>query len=109
MKVNVPAQGNQGPQGPQGAHSRRSRRLEQPTAPTGPIGATGDPGSGGLIPFSTGIIISGATVVSAAPILMGIGNHTVKVIDVLDNQLVHQKQVVLLSQFPLREPFKIYK
>ncbi|SIR74234.1 hypothetical protein, partial [Paenibacillus macquariensis] len=33
------------------------------------------------IPFSTGIIISGATVVSAAPILMGFGNHTVEVID----------------------------
>jgi hypothetical protein len=32
--------------------------------------------------ISTGIIISGATVVSAAPILMGFGNHTVEVIDV---------------------------
>ncbi|MCY9669687.1 hypothetical protein M5X11_33050 [Paenibacillus alginolyticus] len=49
----------------------------------GPIGATGPAGppGGGLIPFSTGIIISGATVVSAAPILMGFGNHTVEVID----------------------------
>jgi hypothetical protein len=33
------------------------------------------------IPFSSGILISGATVVSAAPILMGFGNHTVEVID----------------------------
>jgi len=33
------------------------------------------------IQFSTGIILSGATVVSAAPILMGFGNHTVEVID----------------------------
>ncbi len=36
---------------------------------------------GGLIPFSTGIIISGATMVSAAPRLMGFGNSTVAVID----------------------------
>ncbi|WP_026691395.1 hypothetical protein [Alteribacter aurantiacus] len=36
---------------------------------------------GGLIPFSTGIILSGAAVVSAAPILMGFGNNTVEVID----------------------------
>ncbi|MBK8739065.1 MAG: hypothetical protein IPM02_05700 [Betaproteobacteria bacterium] len=34
-----------------------------------------------LIPFSTGIILSGATVVSAAPVLMGFGSHTVQVID----------------------------
>jgi hypothetical protein len=34
-----------------------------------------------LIPFSTGIILSGATVVSAAPVLMGFGSHTVEVID----------------------------
>jgi hypothetical protein len=47
----------------------------------GPAGATGATGAGGLIPFSTGIILSGATVVSAAPILMGFGNHTVEVID----------------------------
>jgi hypothetical protein len=36
---------------------------------------------GGFIPFSTGIILSGATVVSAAPIMMGFGNRTVQVID----------------------------
>ncbi|WP_339204123.1 hypothetical protein MHH56_23700 [Paenibacillus sp. FSL K6-3182] len=47
----------------------------------GPTGSTGPAGAGGLIPFSTGIILSGATVVSAAPILMGFGNHTVEVID----------------------------
>jgi hypothetical protein len=34
-----------------------------------------------LIPFSTGIILSGATVVSAAPVMMGFGNHTVEVIN----------------------------
>lgn len=37
--------------------------------------------AGGLIPFSTGIILSGATVVSAAPILMGFGSNTVETID----------------------------
>ncbi|MDF2684717.1 MAG: collagen-like repeat preface protein, partial [Brevibacillus sp.] len=37
--------------------------------------------AGGLIPFSTGIILVGATVVSAAPILMGFGSHAVEVID----------------------------
>jgi hypothetical protein len=47
----------------------------------GLTGATGPSGSG-LIPFSTGIIISGATVVSASPILMGFGSHTVEVINV---------------------------
>lgn len=36
---------------------------------------------GGLIPFSSGIIISGATVVSAAPRLIGFGHNTVEVID----------------------------
>lgn len=36
---------------------------------------------GGLIPFSTGIILSGAAVVSFAPVLMGFGNHTVEIID----------------------------
>jgi hypothetical protein len=34
-----------------------------------------------LIVFSTGPTISGATVVSAAPVLMGFGSHTVEVID----------------------------
>jgi hypothetical protein len=36
---------------------------------------------GGLIPFSTGVIISGATMVSAAPRLMGFGSSAVAVID----------------------------
>jgi hypothetical protein len=36
---------------------------------------------GGLIPFSTGIILSGASVTSAAPILMGFGNRTVETIN----------------------------
>jgi len=48
------------------------------TIPQGPIGPPGS--SGGLIPFSTGIILSGATVTSAAPILMGFGSHAVEVI-----------------------------
>lgn len=52
-----------------------------PTGPAGALGATGATGAGGLIPFSTGIILSGPTVVSAAPILMGFGNHTVEVIN----------------------------
>ena len=39
------------------------------------------PDRGGIIPFATGIILTGATVVSAAPILMGFGNRTVEVID----------------------------
>jgi hypothetical protein len=34
-----------------------------------------------LIPFSTGTILSGATVVSAAPILMGFGSSAVEIID----------------------------
>src|SRR5665647_2207052 len=59
-----------GPEGPRGLQG-----------PAGPEGEAGPAGAGGLIPFSTGIIISGATVVSAAPILMGFGNHTVEVID----------------------------
>ncbi|MBK9981943.1 MAG: hypothetical protein IPP15_05875 [Saprospiraceae bacterium] len=36
---------------------------------------------GGLIPFSTGVILSGATVVSFAPVLMGFGSHTTEVIN----------------------------
>ncbi|MDQ0888076.1 hypothetical protein QFZ81_003164 [Paenibacillus sp. V4I9] len=66
--------GPAGPAGPAGATG--------PQGIPGPIGATGPAGppGGGLIPFSTGIIISGATVVSAAPILMGFGSHTVEVI-----------------------------
>jgi hypothetical protein len=52
--------------------------LPGPPGPPGPAGA-----SAALIPFSTGIILSGPTVVSAAPILMGFGSHTVEVIDAL--------------------------
>lgn len=65
-----------GPEGPRG--------LQGPAGPqgeAGPAGPEGEAGPAGLIPFSTGIILSGATVVSAAPILMGFGNHTVEVID----------------------------
>jgi len=36
---------------------------------------------GALIPFSSGVIISGATVVSAAPRLIGFGHNTVEVIN----------------------------
>lgn len=36
---------------------------------------------GGLIPFSSGIIISGATMVSAAPRMLGFGSNTVQVIN----------------------------
>ncbi|WP_256757644.1 collagen-like protein [Cohnella sp. WQ 127256] len=63
-------QGAAGPAGPAGTQGEQ-----------GPTGSQGPAGAGGLIPFSTGIILSGATVVSAAPILMGFGNHTVEVID----------------------------
>ncbi len=41
----------------------------------------GDEHGGGFIPFSTGTILSGATVVSFAPVLMGFGSHAVEVID----------------------------
>ena len=50
------------------------------TGPTGPAGAVIGLG-GGIIPFSTGIILSGAAVTSAAPILMGFGSSTVEVIN----------------------------
>jgi hypothetical protein len=75
--------GIQGPQGIQGAIGQPGQQGPPgPTGATGPTGPTGPTGaSGGLIHFSTGIILSGATVVSAAPILMGFGNHTVEVID----------------------------
>ena len=36
---------------------------------------------GGIIPFSTGIVLYGASVTSPAPILMGFGNSTVEVIN----------------------------
>ena len=63
------APGGIGPQGPQGIQGIQG------------IPGVAGPGGGGRIPFSSGIILSGATVVSAAPILMGFGNHTVQVID----------------------------
>jgi hypothetical protein len=66
--------GSTGPTGPTGPTGL--------TGPTGPIGFTGPSGiSNGLITFATGVILSGATVVSAAPILMGFGSHAVEVID----------------------------
>jgi hypothetical protein len=67
-------QGVTGPTGPQGVTGPQG--LQGVTGPTGPAGG------GGLIPFSTGIILVGATVVSAAPILMGFGSHTVQTINV---------------------------
>jgi hypothetical protein len=72
--------GINGVTGPTGADG-----LTGPTGAgvTGPTGATGPQGlsSSGLVPFSTGIILSGASVVSAAPVLMGFGNHTTEVIN----------------------------
>ena len=52
------------------------------TGPTGSTGATGStgPGSGSIV-FSTGTILSGATVVSAAPRLIGFGSSSVEVVD----------------------------
>lgn len=73
-----PPGGPPGPLGPTG-----SSGLAGPAGPPGLNGSTGPMGSssGGIIVFSTGIILSGDTVVSAAPILMGFGSHTVEVID----------------------------
>jgi hypothetical protein len=69
--------GSTGPTGPTGATGATG-----PMGPTGATGATGLSGAnGGLVAFSTGQIISGATVVSAAPVLMGFGNHGVEIID----------------------------
>ena len=67
-------QGIAGPSGPTGAAGAAG--IAGVTGPTGPAA-----GVGSLIPFSTGIILSGPTVVSAAPILMGFGSSTVEVID----------------------------
>ncbi len=63
---------NTGATGPAGAGAGA-------TGATGPAGAPG--GSGSLIPFSSGIILSGAAVVSAAPILLGFGSSTVETIN----------------------------
>ncbi|NBC68851.1 hypothetical protein GT003_07615 [Paenibacillus sacheonensis] len=68
--------GATGATGPAGATG-----VPGPQGLLGPTGPAGPAGTGGIIPFSTGIILSGAAVVSAAPILMGFGNHTVEVID----------------------------
>lgn len=75
--------GQTGPTGPAGGAG--------PTGATGATGATGPSGApgptgptgpgGGVIVFSTGQILSGATVVSAAPVLMGFGSSTVEVIN----------------------------
>lgn len=65
--------GPPGPVGPAGATGA--------TGVTGATGPAGAAGSGGLIHFSSGIIISGATVVSAAPILLGYGSSTVEIIN----------------------------
>lgn len=68
-----------GPTGPEGPPGPQGEQGE--TGPQGEEGPPGPAGDGGLIPFSTGIIMSGPTVVSASPILMGFGNHTVQTID----------------------------
>jgi hypothetical protein len=77
------ATGPIGPTGPTGATGATGATGPQgvtgPTGATGPTGPTG-PGSG-LVVFSTGTTLSGATVVSAAPILMGFGSSTVETID----------------------------
>ena len=53
-----------------------------PSGIAGATGVTGATGQGtGLIVFSNGIILSGATVVSAAPVLLGLGNNSTEVID----------------------------
>lgn len=85
-----------GPQGPEGATGSTGAQgpigptgpAGGPTGPTGPAGPTGGSGIGGtsLIPFSTGIIISGATMVSAAPRLMGFGSSAVEVINTMTGE-----------------------
>ncbi len=55
--------------------------AQGPSGSQGPSGIPGANGSGGLIPFSTGIILVGAAVVSAEPVLMGFGNNTVEIIN----------------------------
>jgi hypothetical protein len=52
------------------------------TGSTGAVGATGPTGPNARsIVFSTGQVLNGGSVVSAAPILMGFGNHAVETID----------------------------
>ena len=72
-------QGIPGATGPQGLQGIQG--IPGTATNTGATGPAGENGGGGLIPFSTGIILSGATVVSAAPVLMGFGSSTVEVID----------------------------
>lgn len=66
-----PGVGEIGPPGPTG-----DTGATGPEGPAGPAGANGS----SLIPFSTGIILVGAAVVSAAPVLMGFGSNTVETI-----------------------------
>ncbi len=83
------ANGTTGATGPTGASGTAG--ATGATGSTGATGATGLAGStgptgaagqgGGLIVFSNGIILSGATVVSAAPVLLGFGNQSTEVID----------------------------
>ena len=80
------ANGATGATGPSGANgiggATGTTGATGATGLAGPTGATGATGQGGgLIVFSNGIILSGATVVSAAPVLLGFGNHTTEVID----------------------------
>jgi len=84
--------GSQGVIGPQGATGTGTQGTTGSQGATGAQGATGSgtqgpqgsqgaSAAGGIIPFSTGIILVGAAVVSAAPILMGFGSSTVETID----------------------------
>jgi hypothetical protein len=75
--------GATGATGPSGANGiAGATGATGSTGATGAVGATGAAGQGGgLIVFSNGIILSGATVISAAPVFLGFGNHTTEVID----------------------------
>ena len=88
------ATGSAGPTGPTGVQGMQG--LPGPQGIAGPIGATGATGAmgvagatgatgasgnGGLIQFSTGVILSGATVVSANPILMGFGSNAFEIVN----------------------------
>ncbi|WP_054028125.1 hypothetical protein [Bacillus sp. FJAT-28004] len=73
------SRGPVGPAGPTGAAGQTGPRGFRGFR--GVRGARGPAGAGGLIPFSTGIILDGTAVQAAAPILMGFGNRTVEIID----------------------------
>src|SRR5581483_302911 len=83
------AQGATGATGPSGANgiagATGATGSTGATGATGLAGATGPTGATGqgtgLIAFSNGVVLSGATMVSAAPVLLGFGNHTTEVID----------------------------